>query len=211
MKYLYNPPFLIKKVFKEYQWESTTDNVLLTFDDGPVPQVTEKILFELNKYNLKGIFFCVGDNIKKNPQLAVEIINEGHLIGNHTFHHKNLRNLTSEEMKNEILSFNYHLNEKLSYDVKYFRPPYGKIRFGLNKVLTEIKMKNIMWSLLTYDYKNDINLVKFAAGKYLRKNSIIVLHDSLKSQKIIIDAIKIIVDEVNKKDFKIGTPEICLK
>jgi len=72
-------------------------------------------------------------------------------------------------------------------------------------------MKNVMWSLLTYDYKNDLSIVKYSVKKYLRKNSIIVLHDSLKSKDIICDSIKFIAEEAAQKGFEFGEPEECLK
>ncbi|MBZ0200165.1 MAG: hypothetical protein K8H86_09880, partial [Ignavibacteriaceae bacterium] len=72
-------------------------------------------------------------------------------------------------------------------------------------------LKNIMWSLLTYDYKNDINVVKFAVQKFLKDNSIIVLHDSLKSKEIIADSIELIINEAEKKGFTFGEPDECLK
>jgi hypothetical protein len=68
-----------------------------------------------------------------------------------------------------------------------------------------------MWSLLTYDYKNDINLVKLVASKYMRRNSIIVLHDSLKSKDIIVDSINFIAEQAEKNGFEIGEPAECLK
>ncbi len=211
MKYLYNPPLLVKKIFNQYQWESITDNVLFTFDDGPIPETTEIILNELQNQKVKGVFFCVGENVKKNRSLVKAMLDEGHIIGNHTFSHKSLRKLSKDEINNEIISFNNLMKDDFSYTVKYFRPPYGKIRLISDKIIKQLGMKTVMWSLLTYDYKNDINLVKFTLKKYLKSNSIIVLHDSLKSQQIIIDAIKIIIDEVHNKNFKIGIPGICLK
>jgi hypothetical protein len=68
-----------------------------------------------------------------------------------------------------------------------------------------------MWSLLTYDYKNDLNIVKFAISKNLFSNSIIVLHDSNKSKDIISESIKVITEEVEKKKYQIGKPSECLK
>ncbi len=68
-----------------------------------------------------------------------------------------------------------------------------------------------MWSLLTYDYKNDLNLIKLAVNKYLKTNSIIVLHDSLKSKNVVLEGIEIIFEEARKRGFEIGEPAGCLK
>ncbi len=210
-RYLYNPPGLIKKLFNDFIWETKNNKILLTFDDGPIPETTEIILKYLNEQKIKAAFFCVGDNCQKYPELISSLINDNHLIANHTFHHRKLNKLNKIERDSEIDSFNKLMSEKYNYEVKYFRPPHGKFNISTSKLLKEKKLKNVMWSLLTYDYKNDIKLVKFAIQKYLRQNSIIVLHDSVKSKNIIIDSIKIILDEAAKNGFEIGEPAECLK
>ena len=210
-KYLYNPPFLLKKLFNDFAWETQNSKIIITFDDGPTIETTERILKYLNDKKIKATFFCVGENCKKNSELTSTMISENHLIGNHTYHHKKLIGLSEKESKLELESFNSLLLEQHNYHVKYFRPPHGKFNLSTSKLMKQTKLKNVMWSLLTYDYKNDLNLVKFAVQNYLKQNSIIVLHDSIKSQAIIIDSIKIILDEADKKGFLIGEPAECLK
>lgn len=211
MKFWYNPPVIAKKIFSDFQWESKIDKILFTFDDGPTIENTERILKELNHQKIKAIFFCVGNNIKNNPSLGNEILGEGHSIGNHTFNHQILTKTTQSIANVEIDSVNHLLKEQHNYDVKYFRPPHGRFDFSTSKTLKKRNLQNIMWSLLTYDYQNDLNLVKFAVTKYLKQNSIIVLHDSMKSKDIILDSIKLILDQASKKNFKIGEPVECLK
>lgn len=211
MRTLYNPPQILKKIFPKFIWESLPDKVLLTFDDGPVPGTTESILKELQEHSVKAIFFCVGNNIKKYPSLAKEIISEGHTLANHTFNHKKVNQLSRTERIEEINTCSKIIQEKLSYEVKYFRPPHGRFNFKLVKELEEINLKNVMWSLLTYDFKNDIKLVRKASEKYLEKNSIVLLHDNKKSEDIIIDSINIILEAADRKNYLIGTPEECLK
>ena len=77
--------------------------------------------------------------------------------------------------------------------------------------MKEMKLKNVMWSLLTYDFRNDLNVVKFAVNNYLEKNSIVVLHDSLKSKDIIAESIDYIVEESSRRGFQIGAPSECLR
>jgi peptidoglycan-N-acetylglucosamine deacetylase len=210
VKYLYNPPFLLKKIFSDFYWETSSGKILLTFDDGPLPETTVFILKELSDLKIKSLFFCIGNNLKKYPTLFNEIISEGHAIGNHTFNHKKLTELEIPKIQEEIDMFNNYVKENFNSSVKYFRPPYGKFNLSLRKILKEKKMKNVMWSLLTYDYKNDYNLVKFAVMKYLKQNSIIVLHDSLKSKNIIVQSINFIFEEAEKRGFQIGEPSECL-
>ena len=210
-KYFYNPPSILKQLFKDYAWETQNNKILLTFDDGPTNKTTETILKFLNHQKIKSAFFCVGENCKNNSELTSIMIGENHLIGNHTFHHKKLIGLSEKESKLELESFNSLLLEQHNYHVKFFRPPHGKFNLSTSKLMKQTKLKNVMWSLLTYDYKNDLNLVKFAVQNYLKQNSIIVLHDSIKSKAIIIDSIKIILEEAAKKGFQIGEPAECLK
>jgi len=210
MKYLYNPPELVKKLFNIFQWDTINNKILFTFDDGPIPEVTQRILSFLNQNKIKALFFCVGNNIKKNPNLLNEIISEGHIIGNHTFNHARLTRLRNAEIKKEIYEFNSFIKEKFNYETKYFRPPHGRFNKSVVGEINNLNLKPVMWSLLTRDYKNDINLVKFGVSKYLQSNSIIVLHDSLKTKNIIIDSLKFILEKVNEKNFRIGEPSECL-
>jgi peptidoglycan/xylan/chitin deacetylase (PgdA/CDA1 family) len=176
-----------------------------------MPESTEIILSELSKHKIKALFFCVGDNIHKHPSLAKEILAEGHTIGNHTFNHKILKPLSYEDKIQQIQSFNQLMKEEFNYEVKYFRPPHGKFQLSTNNLLAQFNLQNVMWSLLTYDYKNNFELVKFAVTNFLNKNSIVVLHDSLKSREIIKDSISFIADEAAKKNYSFGEPSECLK
>lgn len=211
MKFRYNPPQIVKKYFHEFYWNTTNNKILLTFDDGPIPESTEIILSELSKNKIKVIFFCVGDNIRKHPSLTNEILAEGHTIGNHTINHRILKTLSYADKIKQIQSFNNLMKEEFNYEVKYFRPPHGKFQLSTNNLLKQFNLQNIMWSLLTYDYKNNFELVKFAVTNYLNKNSIVVLHDSIKSKDIIRASISFIVDEAAKNNFSFGEPSECLK
>ncbi len=211
MKYLYDPPEIIKKLFNLFQWNTINNKVLITFDDGPIPQATPKILSFLNQNKINALFFLVGNNIKKNPGLCNEIISEGHVIGNHTFNHIRLTRLKEEEIWSEISEVNYLLKEKYDYDIKYFRPPHGRFNKTVVNQINKANLKPVMWSLLTRDYKNDLNLVKFGVSKYLRSNSVIVLHDSLKSENIIIDSLKFILEKVYEYNFQLGEASECLR
>ncbi len=210
MKYLYNPPLLVKKLFNDFYWNTTNNKVLLTFDDGPNPESTEIILKKLSDEKIKSVFFCVGENIQKYPRLVLSILNEGHSVGNHTFNHKILSKISFQEKDSQIESFNAMVKEKFNYKIKYFRPPHGKFQLSTSGLMKKHHLKNVMWSLLTYDYKNNLSIVKFATQKYLNKNSIIVLHDSNKSKNIIVDSISLIVEEMRKKNYQFGEANKCL-
>lgn len=211
MNLYYNPPLVIKKIFSDFYWTTSNNKILLTFDDGPTAEATELIIKTLNEFNIKALFFCVGQNIEQEPQLAKEILAEGHTIGNHNYSHKRLSKLSNPEKIEEVKKCNDVIKEKLGLVSVYYRPPYGIFGFKTNKILKQLKLKSVMWSLLTYDFKNDFNLVKLAVNKNLNSDSIIVLHDSIKSKDIIVDSINYIAEQASKKNYLFGAPAECLK
>lgn len=210
MKYLYNPPRLAKNLFSDFYWETKNKKVLLTFDDAPNPLTTESILKRLSDEKIKAMFFCVGENADKFPDLILQIKSEGHSFGNHTFNHKILKKLSMFEKEEQIESVNRIFEEKFNLKLNYFRPPHGRFQLSTGKLLRKYNLKNVMWSLLTYDYKNDLSLVKFAVENYLNHNSIIVLHDSNKSKDIILDSISMITEKVVERKYQFGEAEECL-
>ncbi len=210
MKYLYNPPIILKKIFSDFSWNTNNGKVLLTFDDGPNPGTTEIILKKLSDEKIKGLFFCVGDNVQKYPELLKQIKDAGHTLGNHTFNHKILNKISDDEKDYQISAVNKIFNDQFDIKLKYFRPSHGRFQLSTSSLMKKYQLRNIMWSLLTYDYKNDLSIVKFAVEKYLVHNSIIVLHDSNKSKNIISDSISCIADEVRKRNYQFGEAEECL-
>jgi peptidoglycan/xylan/chitin deacetylase (PgdA/CDA1 family) len=210
MKYLYNPPILLKKIFSDFSWNTNNGKVLLTFDDGPNPGTLEEILKKLSEEKIKALFFCVGENVQKYPELVKEILSDGHSFGNHTFNHKIISKISNEEKDYQISTVNKIFNDQFDIKLKYFRPSHGRFQLSTSSLMKKYQLKNIMWSLLTYDYKNDLSIVKFAVEKYLKPNSIIVLHDSNKSKNIISDSISFIADEVRKRNYQFGEADECL-
>lgn len=206
----YVPPKIFHLIFRKTIWNSKVEKILFTFDDGPNPETTPMILEKLKENSIKAVFFCVGENVERYPDLAKAIIENGHTIGNHTQSHQNI-NLFNRNVSNSISQCSEIIQKIVGVRPKIFRPPHGRIGLLTEWILKKQNLKNVMWSLLTCDYKNDINIVKFTVQKYLKKNSIIVLHDSLKSKSIIAESIDIIVKELEKNEFVIGEPAECLK
>ena len=209
-KIKYIPPKLFHKIFPKTIWESSVDKILLTFDDGPTPEATPIILEKLKEHSVKAIFFCVGENIERYPELAKQIVDEGHSIGNHTISHQNI-NFFNKNANSSIAQCSHIIQENIGHKPIYFRPPHGRIGLRIEKLMEKNRLKNVMWSLLTYDYKNDINIVTFAIDNFLKKNSVIVLHDSLKSKSIIEKSIDYIVKKAKQNGYEIGEPNECLK
>ena len=175
----------IKKIFSNYVWDipNTENKIYLTFDDGPTPEITEWVLQELEKYNAKATFFCIGNNIEKHPDIFGKLIAKGHSIGNHTFNHLNGWKTSTE---------GYLVNSKLCESVicslqtatcNLFRPPYGKIKASQVKKLQQQGYKIIMWDVLSADYDATISAEKCLenATKKVTSGSIIVFHYSVKA------------------------------
>jgi len=211
LRYKYHPPIVVQKLFNNFIWESSGNKILLTFDDGPTEAATLRILNFLRANKLKAVFFCVGNNIVLYPALAAKIIEGGHVIANHTMNHKLLTKMSREESIDEITPFNNLLKEKFNHNVKYFRPPHGRFNLRTNSILNELNMKCVMWNLLSFDYENNIEKVKYAIDKYLNENSIIVFHDSIKCSDIIEESLNYTIEKADKKGLKFGEPEDCLK
>jgi peptidoglycan/xylan/chitin deacetylase (PgdA/CDA1 family) len=150
--------------------------IFLTFDDGPIPEVTLLVLNILKKYGVKATFFCVGENVQKYPNVFEMLLKEGHVAGNHTFHH----------VKAWRTDYNSYISEveqcKLLVDSKLFRPPHGQINFRLARKLRK-DYRVIMWSALTGDYNKKLTgeACLTNAIKNTRPGAIIVFHDSLKA------------------------------
>lgn len=174
---------LIKTLFPNYVWDvpNTENKIYLTFDDGPIPEITEWVLEELEKYNAKATFFCIGHNIEKHPDIFEKVINDGHSVGNHTFNHLNgWKTSTKEYIENSI---QWSVVSGQSRNCKLFRPPYGKIKPTQSKKLQQMGYKIIMWDVLSADYDTTISPEKCLENvlKNVKSGSIIVFHDSIKA------------------------------
>lgn len=174
-------PRFIQRLYPERIWAfpHKRDSVYLTFDDGPIPEVTPWVLDELKKHNAKATFFCIGENVKKHPEIFERILSEGHSVGNHTFNHlKGSKTQTSKYIENTLLA------EKLIHS-KLFRPPYGKITSKQAKILQIKGFKIVMWDVISYDYDSTVSEEKCLQNvlKNIKPGSIVVFHDSLKAEK----------------------------
>jgi peptidoglycan/xylan/chitin deacetylase (PgdA/CDA1 family) len=151
--------------------------VYLTFDDGPVEGVTPWVLELLRKYQAKATFFCIGENVKRNPELFKEVITDGHAVGNHTNNHMNGWKTMYRDYLKDVRDCGEVFKSNL------FRPPYGKIKpLQLRTLAREYHI--IMWSYLTGDYNKGLNCP--ATLDEMKTNvgpgDIIVFHDSLKAE-----------------------------
>lgn len=178
-------PFFFKFIYGKGIFNLSREEkvIYLTFDDGPILDLTEFILDQLSAYNAKATFFCVGENIKKNSTIFQKILQNNHAVGNHTFNHLKGTN-TSNDKYFENIRFCEQIMASHSFEnkTKLFRPPYGKMKLSQ---YNEIKKthKIIFWDMLTYDFDNTLSPEKCYenAIKHIKNGSIVVFHDNIKA------------------------------
>ena len=164
---------------------ATEEQILyLTFDDGPVPGPTQFVTEQLEKYNAKATFFCIGDNVRKYPSIFEKVLIDGHAIGNHTFNHLKGWSTSNQRYLENINLCNAQFTTHNVEPINFFRPPYGRITNAQIKILKS-QYQIVMWDVLTHDYSRSISPEHCLKGSInaTRSGSIIVFHDSLKAER----------------------------
>ena len=190
--HFFSVPSTIQWLIPSCTWRKVGQEkvIYLTFDDGPHPEITAWVIDELKKHQIKATFFCVGDNLKKHPETAKQLLTEGHQIGNHTMHHikgwkhKNVDYLKDiEDCDTEIRKIHEQMNDEKAQP-RLFRPPYGQIKPSQIKLLREKGYEIIQWSDLSCDYDKHLNCKKSLSAlvKNAKPGSIVVFHDSEKAE-----------------------------
>ncbi len=203
MGLMIQPSFLLSGIFKGATWSEKTDKneVFVTFDDGPIPEVTPWVLDEADKWNAKLTFFCVGENVFKHPDVYEEVLRRGHAVGNHTYNHIKAWSYNRKDYFDNIEKASQFIDSKL------FRPPHGMLYPSYIKLLKEKFDKVIMWNVLSRDYNRKLSgkaVFKNVEG-YVKPGSIIVFHDSLKAEKNMKYAFPKTLELINKKGYITST------
>lgn len=178
--FIARPPGVLRWLLPLAVWRIKTNEkkVYLTFDDGPVPEVTPWVLDLLKSQNIKATFFCVGENVGKYPRVYQRVLEEGHRVGNHTFNHR-------KGFKNKVNTYvgNVMKAETLIHS-NLFRPPHGQLWPSLLRKLN-LRYKVIMWDVLSGDYDKGRSGEKCFSDvvRNVRCGSIIVFHDSIKARQ----------------------------
>jgi peptidoglycan-N-acetylglucosamine deacetylase len=176
--YLVKTPKLLQALMPAYTWKiNTAEKVLhLTFDDGPIPEITPWVLDTLAAYQAHATFFCVGENVERFPDLYARILAEGHTTGNHTYSHVN-------GWETENLPY-YHNIRHCAQLVKspLFRPPYGRIT-PAQRMFLERHYRIVMWDVLSGDFDPDLSPEQCLLNvtENAKRGSIVVMHDSIKA------------------------------
>jgi peptidoglycan/xylan/chitin deacetylase (PgdA/CDA1 family) len=179
--------------------------IFITFDDGPSPGVTEKVLEILKKYDAQATFFLIADKVKNNPGMVKLLIQKGHGIGNHTFHHLNGWKTANDAYFEDIDKANAVIDSPL------FRPPYGKISRSQLLHLRE-KYSIIMWDLLSGDFDQKLSPESCYENisQKATSGSIVVFHDSEKAAPRMLYALPKFLEEYKNQGYAFDkiTPEI---
>lgn len=154
----YMEPLYWQEKWADYNVDFTKENekvVYLTFDEGYENGYSAKILDVLKEKNCKAVFFVTMDWVKSEPDLVKRMIDEGHVIGNHSVHHKSMPTLSVEEMTNEVMELHNYIKENYNYDMYLFRPPMGHYSEQSLKVLENLGYTTVLWSFAHVDWITD--------------------------------------------------------
>ena len=198
---LYQFPTWIQRLYRGVVWRMNPSSkvVYITFDDGPIPECTPQVLDVLSQYGAKATFFMVGENAERYPALLARVREEGHAIGNHTYHHlKGYKTCTStylEDVKNAEVILHTFL----------FRPPHGRMAYSQKKELRKMGYTIYLWDVLTHDYnpQYDVAHILSVVQRYVRNGSIITFHDSLKSKDRMLEALPLVIQWLQSQGYSL--------
>jgi len=193
---------IFKSIFNKWIWSFNTDTkeIYLTFDDGPIPEITPWVLSILEKHNAKATFFCIGNNVRKNPEILNQIKNKGHRVGNHTYNHLKGWNTNTKEYIENTLKAEEWLP---THNKKLFRPPYGKITNKQSKEILKLNYTIVMWDVLSADFDKHLsaeNCIKNVLQN-IQKGSIVVFHDSIKAFPRLKETLPKVLEELSKRGY----------
>ena len=181
----------------------------LTFDDGPIPEVTPRVLEILDRYGVKATFFMVGENIDKHPEVFQQVVAAGHAIGNHTYNHlKGWRTSFDDYMANVAKWEEAYLTGEAGLTAKrsLFRPPYGKATLRQRRALHKQGYRLIYWDILTRDYEatRTPEAMLRMIQRETRPGSIINFHDSLKSNERMLEVLPKAIEWLQAQGYELN-------
>lgn len=183
---LHQIPSWFQVLFPGYIWRMNPKEkeIYLTFDDGPLPEITEWVLTVLKNVGIKATFFVVGENVLKHSKIFKKIIKDEHSIGNHTYHHVKGWGASTQSYIKDVNRCSHIIKEYSGVLPTLFRPPHGRIWPAQAKLLRK-EYRLVMWNTLTIDYDRALHEKKCLKSSIdaTRPGSIVVFHDSAKAEK----------------------------
>ncbi|MBL7923095.1 MAG: polysaccharide deacetylase family protein [Bacteroidia bacterium] len=197
-----HPPYLLRWMYPGVKWRIPgKEKVLyLTFDDGPVPEVSPEVLRILKHHQAKATFFCIGDNVRKYPGLYQQIRAEGHRVGNHTFSHLNSWKVSSTDYLRDTGRATHYIESSL------FRPPYGKLTPPVLYALKK-QFRIYMWDVISNDFDAELSPDQVLSNvlRYSREGSIVVFHDSIKAAPRLLPVLPAVLDHFSKLGYRFAS------
>ncbi len=180
--------------------------IALTFDDGPHPKITPKILDILNKYSVKATFFVIGVNVKNYPKQIESILEQGHEIGNHTYSHKILKSMPKGEIEKEIFDAQRQISLICDYKPTLIRPPCGLYDESLEIIAKGLESKIVLWAIDTHDWAHTStsNMVKNVL-KNIKDGDIILFHDYVSGEYNTPSALEILIPILLERGYEFVT------
>ena len=193
-------PRMVTWLFPNRVWQIPTaqKEIFLSFDDGPHPRITPLVLDMLASHGAKASFFCIGDRVKRFPDIYQRIVDEGHAIGNHTFHHLNGWKTNDADYLTNITE------AALCIDSRLFRPPYGRIKGSQARAIVAKGFKTIMWTVLSGDYDAKLNPAQCANRvlENIEPGFIFLFHDAEKAEKNMLFALEKLLEACKIQGFR---------
>ncbi|TAF32010.1 MAG: polysaccharide deacetylase family protein [Cytophagales bacterium] len=208
--YLHKTSQIIQRAFPNFVWHKATSEkiIYLTFDDGPIPNETEYVLDLLQLAGAKATFFCVGDNVRKHPDIFKRILREGHEVGNHTYNHLNGWNSNLDTYIQNVEACRQVMTQVakdagIPLKLRFFRPPYGRLSPQQSGVIKET-YQVVMWDVLTGDFDAKLDPIQCynKAIKNTEQGSIVIFHDSLKAARTMRHVLPLYLDYFLNKGYR---------
>ncbi len=183
-----------------------TKVVALTFDDGPWPGQTDRILDVLRTKQVRATFFMLGVRAKSQPEIARRVADEGHLVGNHSVGHRSLARSKAKEARRQIERGRELLEKYTGVDTPWLRPPYGEMDKGAWRVVRASKSRVVMWNVDSHDWeKRGVSKIVKVVVKNTKPGAIVLMHDGGGDRRQTVKALPIIIDKLRAKGYKFVT------
>lgn len=185
-------------LFPRIRWTGPAPGLYLTFDDGPHPEATPRVLDILAARGIKALFFLIGANVRKHPALARRIASEGHAIGNHTYDHPRLLFKPDDYHRDQIVRTNDALHDATGVVPRYFRPPYGWMGPAAYRTAHRLGQEIVLWDVDSGDFRGSVSASVARTIRSVRAGSIVLFHDNEHTASLVGDILTGVLDHLSR-------------